>query len=183
MRGRQGRGPRNLAVGLLLGVAAVSAIALPRFLPTAVEGVEVGDRLPAYSAPNLSGQDVSIEDHFGEVVLVNVWATWCGPCLVEMPSIQSSYERFRGRGFTVLAVSVDAGPGHRGEVSEFVSKHGLAFPVLLDPENRISRMLRILGVPETFVLNREGCIVKRVIGAADWDSPANRALIEQLLRM
>lgn len=183
MRGRHGRGPRNLAVALLLGVVAVGAIALLRYLPTGVQGVEVGDRAPAYSAPDLSGQEVSFKDHLGEVVLVNVWTTWCGPCRVEMPSIQSSYERFRARGFTVLAVSVDAGLGHRQEVSEFVSEHGLGFLVLLDPENRITEMLRTFVVPETLVLNREGRIVKRVIGAADWDSPVNRTLIERLLRM
>lgn len=183
MRNSEGKVPGRLAAGLLLGVAALGAIGLVRFLPTDVRGVEVGDRVPEYGGPSLAGEEVSFDDHLGDVVLVNVWATWCRPCRVEMPSIQSSYERFRDHGFTVLAVSVDAGPGHRQKVTEFVREHGLDFPVLLDPENRISRTLRIVGVPETFVLDREGRIIKRVIGVTDWDSPGNRALIEELLRM
>jgi peroxiredoxin len=183
MQNRDGKPPRRRAVGTLLGVAVLGAIALVRLLPTDVRGVEVGDRVPEYSAPSLSGVEMSFDDQLGNVILVNVWATWCGPCRVEMPSIRSSYERFRDRGFTVLAVSIDAGPAYRQEVTEFVREHGLDFPVLLDPESRISRMLRTVGVPETFVLSREGRVIKRVIGATDWDSPGNRALIEELLRM
>lgn len=146
-------------------------------------GVEVGDQVPDYSAPDLSGVDISLDDLRGQVVLINVWATWCGPCRVEMPPIQRSYERFRDRGFTVIAVSIDAGPGYHEKVSAFAEEFGLEFPILLDPEGRISRVMQTIGVPETFVLDREGRIVKRLIGAADWDSPANQALIEELLRM
>jgi peroxiredoxin len=146
-------------------------------------GVEVGERVPDYSAPNLAGEEVAFSDHLGEVVLINVWATWCRPCRVEMPPIQNIYDRFKDQGFTVLAVSIDAGPGYREEVDEFVRELGLDFPVLLDPESRISRVLQTIGVPETFVLDREGRIVKRWIGASDWDSEANRAMIEELLRM
>jgi peroxiredoxin len=144
-------------------------------------GLEVGDRVPDYGAPALSGAEQSLADHRGEVVLVNIWATWCGPCRIEMPSIQALYDRYGSDGFTVLAVSIDAGPGHRDKVEGFVSEHGLTFPVLLDPGSRITGLFRTSGVPETFVLDRHGRIVKRVIGASDWDSEANRVLIEELL--
>ncbi len=146
-------------------------------------GAEVGDLVPDYSAPDLSGTAVSLASQRGKVVLVNIWATWCGPCRVEMPPIQASYERYRDRGFNVLAVSTDAGPGYREKVEEFVRELGLEFPILLDPESRISQLLKTVGVPETFVLDKEGRIVKRLIGATDWDSPANQALIEELLGM
>jgi peroxiredoxin len=144
-------------------------------------GVEVGNRVPAYQALDLQGREVSFADKEGQVVLVNVWATWCGPCRVEMPSIQASYERFRDRGFDVLAVSIDAGPGSRAKVQEFVEELGLEFTVLIDPDARITRVLQTVGVPETFVLDREGRIAKRLIGATDWDSPANQTLITELL--
>jgi peroxiredoxin len=157
-----------------LGVAACTGDA---------RGIEVGDRVPDYSAPDLAGEEVAFADHLGEVVLINVWATWCGPCRVEMPPIQDIYNRFKDRGFTVLAVSIDTGPGHSDKVDEFVRELGLDFPVLLDPEDRIGRVLQTIGVPETFVVDREGRIIKRWIGATDWDSEANRALIEELLRM
>ena len=150
--------------------------------PSATRGIEVGDLAPDYSAPLLSGEEVSLSDQRGRVVLVNIWATWCGPCRVEMPPIQQVYERYKDEGFSVLAVSVDAGPDHRDEVQSFVEEYGLAFPVLLDPEGQVTRLFQTVGVPETFVLDREGRIVKRLIGATDWDSSANRALIEELLR-
>ena len=146
-------------------------------------GIEVGDRAPEFSAPDMTGREVAFSDHLGEVVLVNIWATWCGPCRVEMPPIQEAFSRYKDQGFTVLAVSIDAGPGYREKVEAFVSEYGLDFPVLLDPESSISRLLQTVGVPETFVLDRQGRIVKRLIGATDWNSPGNQALIEELLRM
>ncbi len=148
-----------------------------------VRGVEVGDRVPQYSAPDLSGQEVSLDDHLGDVVLINVWATWCGPCRVEMPPIQASYRRYKDRGFTVLAVSIDQGPKYEEKVAAFAEEYGLEFPILLDPEGRITEVLRTVGVPETFVLGRDGRIAKRLIGATDWSSGANQILIEELLGM
>jgi len=148
-----------------------------------VRGVEVGDRVPQYSAPDLSGREVSLDDYLGEVVLVNVWATWCGPCRVEMPPIQASYRRYKDRGFTVLAVSIDQGPKYEEKVAAFADEYALEFPILLDPEGRITEVLRTVGVPETFVLGRDGRIAKRLIGSTDWSSAANQILIEELLGM
>ncbi len=182
MRKRETRRQRRLVIGLVsTGMVAVAAVA--GCVGSEARGVEVGQHVPHYSASDLVGQEVSLEDHLGEVVLLNVWATWCGPCRIEMPPIQASYDRFKDRGFTVLAVSIDAGPGYRAKVTRFVEEFEINFPVLLDPESRISRTLQTIGVPETFVLDRQGRIVKRLIGATDWDSQANQALIEELLRM
>ncbi len=168
-------------VFVLAVIAGVLALAQPFRLES--RGVEVGDRVPEYSAPDLAGTDVSFEDYLGEVVLVNVWATWCGPCRVEMPSIQAVHERYRERGFTVLAISIDVGSGHRDKVMEFAEEYELDFPILLDPEGRIGGIFQTVGVPETFVLDREGRIAKRLIGATNWDSQGNQALIEELLRI
>ncbi len=176
---------RNLKVvgGLALAAGLLGTLTLSGAFRGGATGVEVGDHVPAFSAPNLSGEQVSFADLRGQVVLVNIWATWCAPCRVEMPPIQRAYERFRDRGFSVLAVSIDTGPGHREVVARFAGEYGLDFPLLLDPEGRITRVLQTVGVPETFVLDREGRIVKRLIGATDWDSPGNQALIQELLRM
>ena len=170
-------------VQLRLLVSLLIAAAIGPGCGVDVRGVEVGDRVPHYSAADLSGQEVSLDDHLGEVVLVNVWATWCGPCRVEMPPIQASYRRYKDRGFTVLAVSIDQGPQHEERVAAFAEEYGLEFPILLDPESRITEVLRTVGVPETFVLGRDGRIAKRLIGATDWSSAANQVLIEQLLGM
>lgn len=166
---------------IALGVGAVSLMAWLE--PAERVGVRIGDRVPDFSAPSLEGEDVALSDLRGQVVLLTVWATWCGPCRVEMPSIESLYQDYGERGFTVAAVSIDAGPRRLAEIEEFRDEYGLSFPILLDPENRITRTLNTIGVPENFVLDREGRIVKRVVGASNWNSEANRTLVEQLLSM
>ncbi|MEE8551144.1 MAG: redoxin domain-containing protein [Gemmatimonadota bacterium] len=176
--------PRVRTVVLALAIlAVVGIVALLAFNAGEPLGVEVGDRVPAYSAPSLDGGEVSLADHLGEVVLVNVWATWCGPCRVEMASIQALYDTYRDRGFNVLAISVDAGSDSRQVVEKFAAEYELSFTILLDRDSRITRLLRTVGVPETFVLDREGRIAKRVIGASDWSSEANRTLINELLKL
>jgi peroxiredoxin len=178
-----GRKIAKVVGGALVVVAIVAVLIQARGFELNSAGVEVSERVPDYAAMTLEGEEHSFTGHLGEVVLVNVWATWCGPCRVEMPPIKALYDRYKDDGFTVLAVSIDAGPGYRGKVESFIEEYDLDFPILLDPEGRITRMLRTAGVPETFVLDREGRIVKRHIGATDWNSRANRALIEELLRM
>jgi len=173
----------KLVGGILVLIVIVGVLALAKPFRFEPRGIEVGDRVPEYTAVDLAGSVVSFEDYLGEVVLVNVWATWCGPCRVEMPSIQAAHEHYRDRGFTVLAISIDAGPGHREKVMEFAEEYELDFPILLDPEGKIGRIFQTVGVPETFVLDREGRIAKRLIGATNWDSQGNQALIEELLRM
>ncbi|MBA4157173.1 MAG: TlpA family protein disulfide reductase [Gemmatimonadetes bacterium] len=170
---------------VLVLVALVSAgwFARERFLP-----VEVGTRAPNVVAHDLQGQPVALEDLVGQVVLLNVWATWCPPCREEMPSMQRLHERFASDGLRVVAVSIDAAPGTAspgsppgGDVGAFVQQHALSFDVWLDPAGSIQRTYRTTGVPESFVIDRDGSIVKKVIGATDWDSEANRDLVRMLL--
>ena len=167
----------------ILGVAILAVGAVTWFVPAGDAGVEIGDTIPEYSAPDLDGDEISFEDLRGKVVLVSVWATWCGPCRVEMPSIQALYDRYNDEGFTVLAVSIDTDPRYKRKVKEFRDQYELTFPILLDPANEITRTLETVGVPENFVIDKQGRIVKRVIGASNWNTEANRSLIEELLRM
>jgi peroxiredoxin len=173
----------RLVRAALVVAATVAVWALSAGCGADVRGVEVGDRAPQFTAFDLAGEEVTLDDHLGEVVLLNIWATWCGPCRVEMPPIQASYDRYKDQGFTVLAVSIDQGPRYKEKVTDFAEEYGLDFPILLDPDGRITEVLRTVGVPETFVLGRDGRIVKRLIGATDWNSPGHQALIEELLRM
>ncbi|MGH7457813.1 MAG: peroxiredoxin family protein [Longimicrobiaceae bacterium] len=167
------------------GVAAVLAglllagwLARDRFIP-----VEVGSPAPDFAAHTLEGEPVRLSGLEGEVVLLNIWATWCGPCVEEMPSLQRLHERFRGRGFRVVAVSIDApaGSSTRRKVSAFTGELGLTFDLWLDPSGDIQRLYRTTGVPESFVIDREGVIVKKVVGATEWDSEPNAELIQRLL--
>ncbi len=164
------------AIVLVLGAALALGLQLsPQIFP-----VEVGSKAPDFQAGELNGaRTKTLADYKGQVVLVNVWATWCAPCRVEMPSIEHLYQEFGPQGLKVVAVSIDeAGPE---VVREFVRERGLSFEVLLNPQRTIERIYQTTGVPESFVLNREGIIVKKVIGATEWDSAVNRDLIRRLL--
>lgn len=144
--------------------------------------IGVGSRAPDFAAATLDSvpRTKTLADYAGDVVLLNVWATWCGPCRVEMPSIQSLHDDYGSRGLKVVAVSVDVA-GSDDRIRAFTDSLGLTFEILHDPDGAIQRAYRTTGVPETVIIGRDGVIRKRVSGAVHWDSEANRALVEQLL--
>jgi len=150
--------------------------------------VITGTRAPEFTAASLTGETVSLSDFGDKVVLVNIWATWCGPCREEMPSMQRLYEQFQGEDFEILAVSVDARPGDRdpmgnpgGDLRAFADEFGLTFPILHDPAGRIQQIYQTTGVPETFLIGRDGIIYKKVAGGTHWDDPVNTGLVRRLL--
>lgn len=170
-----------LVAGIVLALGAGAAVATYA-MRDELFPVTIGSPAPAFEAVTLdhAAEPRSIDDYRGEVVLLNVWATWCGPCRVEMPDIQALHDEFASEGLRVVAVSIDrtgAEPAIRGFAREF----GLTFEILHNPSGDIQRRYQTTGVPETFVIGRDGVIRKKVIGAAPWHSEANRALIRQLL--
>lgn len=147
-----------------------------------------GAEAPDFTAVDLSGAPVSLSDYRGRVVLVNIWATWCPPCLEEMPSMQRLYEQLQETDFEILAVSVDARAGELdaagrpgGDLATFAAEMGLTFPILHDPDGRIQRIYQTTGVPETFLVGRDGVIYKKVAGGTNWDAPVNVELVRRLL--
>jgi peroxiredoxin len=169
-----------ILVGTIVGGLAVGAAALAKF-GSDVARVEVGAEAPDFRAIDLAtGDSVSLREHYrGAVTLVNVWATWCEPCKVEMPAMERLFQSLAPRGFKIAAVSVDE--GSPDDVRAFGRDLGLSFDLLQDRSTRVQQIYQTTGVPESFLLNRDGVIVKRVIGAHDWSSPVNRGLIERLL--
>ena len=166
-------------VGIIVAVLTAGAVLGMKLLPE-VFPVEVGSRAPQFHAVNIaSGDSVSLADYRGRVVLLNVWATWCAPCVREMPSMQRLHEALGDSGLVVLAVSVD--DGDPAAVRSFYQEYGLSFPMIQDRSRAIERIYQTSGVPESFVLNRDGRIVKKLIGEQDWSSPANRELFRRLL--
>jgi peroxiredoxin len=165
---------RGLKVALgagLIGLAAAGGLVwLGRRAPTLA---------PDFAAPDLSGQVLRLSSLRGKVVLVNLWATWCPPCREEMPSMERLHARLRGRDFQLLAVSEDE--GGKDVVQAFVRQLGLSFPVLLDPERQVGDRYEVWGYPETFVIDRNGYVVERVIGPRDWDSAESVAKLEALI--
>jgi ribulose-phosphate 3-epimerase len=164
---------------VLLGLG-VGAFAITEFGPDA-SAIEVGKRAPDFRVVDLAtGDSVTLHQRYaGKVTLVNVWATWCVPCKVEMPSMEKLYLQRAPRGFAIAAVSIDEGSPE--DVQTFARDLGLSFDILHDRSNRVPQLYQTTGVPESFLLDRNGVLVKRVIGAHDWDSPANRALVDRLL--
>lgn len=172
--------------GIVLGIVLLLATALGagvHFLGDELFPVSVGSTAPPLEAVTLDGtkRRKTLADYKGKVVLVNVWATWCEPCRVEMPSIERLHREFGPQGLEVVAVSIDDA-GTEGRVVDFVKELGLTFEVLHDPVKAITREYQITGYPETFVIARDGTIRKKVIGPDDWSSEANRALVRELLR-
>ena len=169
-----------MVVGIVAAGLLAGAVALAKYGPD-VQRVEVGARAPDFRAVDLAtGDSVSLREHYhGAVTLVNIWATWCVPCRVEMPAMEKAYQSLAPRGFKIAAVSIDEGSPE--DVQAFARELGLSFDILQDRSTKVQQIYQTTGVPESFLLNRDGVIVKRVIGAQDWGSAVNRALIERLL--
>ena len=146
-------------------------------------GVDVGSEAPMFAGATIDGpvKAKSLADYKGQVVLLNVWATWCGPCRTEMPSIEALHQSMGPKGLKVVAVSIDD-PGKAPEIRKFLQDFKLSFEVLHDSTQAIQAAYQTTGVPETFIIAADGTIRKKVIAAADWNSEANRALIAQLLK-
>jgi len=167
-------------VALVVAGAAVGVTIMTR-VGSEVAPVQLGAVAPEFHAIDLAtGDSVSLHERYrGKVTLVNIWATWCVPCKVEMPAMQRLYDSLAPRGFAIAAVSIDE--GSPDDVRAFGQELGLSFDLLQDRSTRIQQTYQTTGVPESFLLDRRGVIVKRIIGAHDWSSPANRALVERLL--
>jgi peroxiredoxin len=134
---------------------------------------------PDFSLPDLNGTVHSLSALRGRVVFLNLWTTWCPPCRMEMPAMERLYRRFRDRDFVILAVSEDEEGA--SAVAPFVAELGITFPVLLDPEGRLSTRYGVTGYPETFIIDRNGHVVEHVIGPAEWNSEEMLAYFEALL--
>lgn len=135
---------------------------------------------PDFTLPDLEGRLHSLSSLRGSVVFLNLWATWCPPCRTEMPSMEELHRRLKDKGLVVLAVSEDTDVA---AVAAFARELGLSFPVLLDPDGRLPPRYGITGYPETFIIDREGNVLKHHVGPADWASPESlryfTALLEQ----
>ncbi len=160
-----------IALGLVI-VAAMVGLGGLALRERAVRPLP-GHRAPDFKATRIGGETMRLSDLRGRVVVLNIWATWCKPCEEEAPSLERLYRRMRegplGGDFEILAVSIDA--RSRDAVLPFQRKFGLTFPILFDPDGRVSRIYQTTGVPETFVIDRQGTIREKVIGPREWDRP------------
>ena len=143
--------------------------------------VNVGSTAPNFRAKVLGGPRYkTLADYKGQVVILNVWATWCGPCQVEIPTLERLYKEYGNKGLKLVAVSIDDYVSE-DSIRSFARNYGMTFEILHDSTHAIERQYQVTGYPETFVIGKEGTIRKKWIGPDDWTSLGNRALVAQLL--
>lgn len=140
---------------------------------------EAGAMAPDFTFPDMNGKPVSLSQHRGKVVFLNIWATWCGPCRIEMPAMEKLYQKFKKKDFVILAISIDR--QRESVVRPFINELGITFPVLLSPDGSIQKMYMVNALPASFIINKSGLIVAEIIGARDWFGPKTIETFESLI--
>jgi thiol-disulfide isomerase/thioredoxin len=147
--------------------------------PALREGTRVGFLAPPFTLDRLGGGASSLSEFRGKVVLLNFWATWCGPCRAEMPSLEALSHQFPSQDFMVVGIATD----YEGAqiVQPFMESFGLTFPLLLDPEMQVNDRFEIRSLPTSIVLDRRGVIRHKFFGAMDWNTFKNHDLVRVLV--
>ncbi len=157
----------------------------------ASEMFQPGAVAPEFELESLAGEKVTLKSFRGKVVLVNFWATWCVPCVAEMPALERLYKSLKDKGVVVLAINTDASE-NKEAVRKFVADKGLSFPVLMDPELEVAGKYGVSGFPETMLVGKDGLLkalkvpgektpIVRVIADQPWDSPAFIKAVSEIL--
>ena len=166
---------------VVAGIMLVLRIQYPVFSRIQItEGTEVGEKAPSFKLRNLHGNLEGLDDHRDKVVVLNFWATWCAPCLEEMPTFEKLYRRYRSQGLTVLAVSLDKGNSEK--VKRFTDSNNFTFPVLLDSEGIAEKRYPSFTIPFTYVIDKKGRIAARVDGAKNWATNETFEALEILVK-
>ena len=169
------------AVCLMVTVAGLGSAAAPDILPVATRnGVKLGEPAPNFQLPDLNDHLVTLSDLRGKVVLLNFWATWCGPCRVEMPTMEQLYRMFPRKDFDILAVSIDA--QGVAVTRPFQEEYHLTFPILHDADYRVGLMYGARSLPMTFLVDRQGVVRHQIFGVRDWGASEAQQLVQMLMK-
>src|SRR2546423_8086887 len=178
MTGRQ----QFAIAAVVVGVAGAVAWSATHYLRHELFPVELGSKAPDFTAYTLDStpKPKRLADYRGQVLMINVWATWCLPCRVEMPSIEALQKDYAQKGLKIVAVSIDD-PGTEQAIRTFAQQYKLTFEILHDPSKKIVDAYDIGGGPETILIVRAGSIREKPMTGTDWSSPVARALMDRLL--
>jgi peroxiredoxin len=149
------------------------------FVKMGIDHIKGHTKTPNFCLEDLEGKKLELKHFKGKLVFLNFWATWCGPCKEEMPSIEALYQKFKGKDFVLLAISVDY--EGKNSVKEFIEKKHYTFPVLLDPKCKVFDLYEVKGIPTTILIDKNGSIVGKTTGPRDWNSPEAISLLNSLL--
>ena len=136
------------------------------FSKVGIQATKSGKKAPNFSLEDLKGKKSELKHFKGKVIFLNFWATWCGPCKEEMPSMEALYNQFKEKDFVFLTISVD----YEGvkPVKEYIDKQRYTFPVLIDPKCETLDLFEVKGIPTTFLIDKKGIMIGRAIGPKDW---------------
>lgn len=174
------RGMSNaLRTAALVAIVVAVAFGYVHLAENRGYALKKGAETPNFHLPSLAGEEVDLTSHRGQVVLLNFWATWCPPCVAEMPSLERLHGALGPEGLAVITVSADE---DEEELRAFVARYELSLPVLLDPGGlTAAAAYHTTGYPETFLLDRQGRLVRHYVGPAEWDTPEALAYFRGLL--
>ena len=168
-------------VFLMIALVGIAGAAAPDTLPVAKpNGVKLGEPAPNFQLRDLNGRLVTLSDLRGKVVLLNFWATWCGPCRVEMPAMEQLYRTFLRKDLEILAVSTDAQGA--AVTRPFQQENHLTFPILHDADYRVGLTYGARSLPMTFMVDRQGVVRHQIFGARDWGAPEAQQLVQMLMK-
>jgi peroxiredoxin len=175
--GKSGLNPVVIAVVVIVVVVGliISFGQRQKFTPVTAGTVAID-----FELPDLDGKLHKLSDYRGKVIFLNFWATWCGPCEEEMPSMQQVYDILKKAPFEMIAISLDKGSADT--IREFRDKHKLSFLILHDKKNKYKELYKATGVPETFIIDQNGVIAEKIWGPRDWSRQENIATILRLLK-
>lgn len=150
----------------------------PLFAPLAVTHDRSAREAPDFTLRNPAGRTLALSALRGQVVFLNFWATWCSPCKIEMPEMEQLHREFKSQGLAVVGVDLDESPEL---VAKFMRELGLTFPVVVDTGSHVASRYRVLGLPTTVLIDRQGRTRGWAVGPREWAGPAGRALMRGLL--
>jgi len=161
------------------GKAAIQTQTTPTATAPAAQTAEVGQAMPAYTTDFLDGKKFDIAAERGNVVFLNLWATWCGPCRYEIPELQAMHQKYASRGFKVVGISLDD-TGVDG-VKQFVSQHSMTYPIAYDPDGKIATIFQSSVLPTSVIVDRSGQIVWKKFGAVSSEDPTLKDALTKAL--
>jgi cytochrome c biogenesis protein CcmG/thiol:disulfide interchange protein DsbE len=162
------------AIIFILGAAAYYGVRQHEARPVAI-----GDTAPDFSVPALPSGSVDLKSYRGQIVVLNLWATWCPPCVEETPSLVQFAEKMKAHGVVVLGISVDE---DSNALQNFVQENHISYPIGRDPDRSLSARYGTSQFPETYILDRRGRVAEKVIGATDWDDARIQDFVLDLAR-
>ena len=166
------------ALTILTFAASATTVTIDELLRIGLQPLKEGTEIVDFELQDLTGATRRLSDFRGKVVFLNFWATWCGPCRFEMPSMEKLYQRLNAKGLEIVAVNLQE---DRSSVQRFVDEYGLSFHILLDTSGRIGATYGARSIPTTYIVDREGFVIAGTIGTREWDTEENIRFFEKLL--